>query len=377
MSDEMMFISPEVAPVTPVMSVAQAVQRYNQTIALVSKLLKEGVDYGVIPGTQAKTLLKPGAEKLTTFFGLRPVFKLVDRIEDWDKGLFAYTYACELWHGDNMVVSSEASANSFEKRYHWRWVSEAELPPQYSDPASRDGLVSVEDTISEFQFAVKQRETGGKYGKPEEYWDRFQEAIDNKTAVVGQRKTRKGDMLPTWEIRGITYRIPNEEAPSLINTLQKMAQKRALVGSTLIAVNASEMFTQDLEDLAGVIDDVPYVVKERQSEPRAAAAQQQEEAENTWIYNRNTRAAFWATTDDLGLTHNEVHEALGVKSLKEWAGTYEGAIDKCKKWVLIQIEKEEQEDVQGFEDRQDEAEADWVKRRLTDEEEYDDQSGPF
>lgn len=37
----------------------------------------------------------------------------------------------------------------------------------------------------------------------------------------------------------------------LHNTLMKMAQKRAYVGATLIAVNASDLFTQDIEDLKG------------------------------------------------------------------------------------------------------------------------------
>lgn len=37
--------------------------------------------------------------------------------------------------------------------------------------------------------------------------------------------------------------------PDLINTIQKMAQKRALVGATLIATNTSAFFSQDTEDL--------------------------------------------------------------------------------------------------------------------------------
>src|SRR5436305_40562 len=34
-----------------------------------------------------------------------------------------------------------------------------------------------------------------------------------------------------------------------VNTIQKMAQKRSLVAAVLIAVNASEFFTQDVEDM--------------------------------------------------------------------------------------------------------------------------------
>ena len=38
-------------------------------------------------------------------------------------------------------------------------------------------------------------------------------------------------------------------ASDLLNTLQKMAQKRAYVGATIIATGASDFFTQDVEDM--------------------------------------------------------------------------------------------------------------------------------
>ena len=41
------------------------------------------------------------------------------------------------------------------------------------------------------------------------------------------------------------------DAADLVNTIQKMAQKRALIAATLIAVSASEFFTQDVEDSGG------------------------------------------------------------------------------------------------------------------------------
>lgn len=50
---------------------------------------------------------------------------------------------------------------------------------------------------------------------------------------------------------GTSYREnTTEETPifDILNTLQKMAQKRALVGATLLATGASEYFTQDLLD---------------------------------------------------------------------------------------------------------------------------------
>ncbi|HEX8684304.1 MAG TPA: hypothetical protein VF707_18455, partial [Ardenticatenaceae bacterium] len=43
--------------------------------------------------------------------------------------------------------------------------------------------------------------------------------------------------------------VPNPDIADQVNTVQKMAQKRALVQATLLAVNASEFFTQDVEDM--------------------------------------------------------------------------------------------------------------------------------
>lgn len=41
----------------------------------------------------------------------------------------------------------------------------------------------------------------------------------------------------------------NKPLPDLLNTLQKMAQKRAFVGAVLLGVGASDFYTQDMEDV--------------------------------------------------------------------------------------------------------------------------------
>ena len=48
-------------------------------------------------------------------------------------------------------------------------------------------------------------------------------------------------------------RVANPDIFDQVNTIQKMAHKRALVAAVLIATNASEFFTQDVENM-DVID---------------------------------------------------------------------------------------------------------------------------
>ena len=52
--------------IMPVMDIQQAVLRRQAIIDFTKAVMKPVIDYGRIPGTTKDTLLKPGAEKLTT-----------------------------------------------------------------------------------------------------------------------------------------------------------------------------------------------------------------------------------------------------------------------------------------------------------------------
>lgn len=233
----------------PAMSVDQAVSRYKDFAHYVGQILKDGTDYGVIPGTQKPTLLKPGAEKLCSFFGLRPQFVEVKSVEQWDvtsDPLFYYWYKCRLEKNGYVVGEGEGSCNSHEIKYRWRWVPEAEIPPSMD----KARLQTRSGNVSEFAFAIDKAETSGKYGKPAEYWEKWRKAVADKTARKIERKTSTGKKMEAYEMGEPVYRIPNPDSADQINTIQKMAQKRALIAAVLIAVGASEFFTQDLEDFA-------------------------------------------------------------------------------------------------------------------------------
>ncbi|HUW15286.1 MAG TPA: hypothetical protein VM537_36570 [Anaerolineae bacterium] len=265
--------------VMPVMEVAQAIAR-RQAVA---KLVKttgfwvDGTDSGTIPGTDKPTLLKPGAEKLCSFFGLSPKFLLTECIEDWTgaehggEALFYYQYTCQLWRGDLFVAEAGGSCNSWESKYRYRWVDESDVP----EGMDKSMLKKRGGKVSEFKFSVDKAETAGKYGKPSSYWQRFKDAIANDTATTGKRETRNGKTYETWEIDCTVYRIPNDDVTSQVNTVQKMAQKRALVAVALLAINASEFFTQDLEDFSDgpVVNGTARVVESETEQAKAPAAQ--------------------------------------------------------------------------------------------------------
>ncbi|HEV7857902.1 MAG TPA: hypothetical protein VGO91_04670 [Pyrinomonadaceae bacterium] len=205
----------------PAMSIELAVERYNTITEFVSRVLRRDVDYGVIPGTEKLTLLKPGAEKLTTFFGLSTHFQLIERIEDWTgdehhgEPFFYYLYRCQLFRGDLLIAEADGSCNSREQKYRWR-------EQQRTCPECKQAAI------------IKGRE---EYGGG---WLCFK-----KKGGCGA-KFSTGDAAIEGQPVG---RVPNPEIADQVNTIQKMGQKRALVAATLMAVNASEFFTQDMEDM--------------------------------------------------------------------------------------------------------------------------------
>lgn len=212
--------------IMPVMSIQQAVERRAAMVEFVQKIMVKDVDYGRPPGIDKDTLYKAGAEKLNTLFGLSPHFDMVDSVQDWTgadhngEPFFNFSYRCTLRRGSYVAGQGEGSCNSWEKKYRYR---RAEL----ACPHCGQAAVTKSKYDDGYFCWGKKGGCGAKFG-------------GHDPAIVDQPR---GDIL-------------NPNPADLVNTLQKMAQKRALVAATLLAVNASEFFTQDVEDMAGFGDDI-------------------------------------------------------------------------------------------------------------------------
>lgn len=192
--------------------------------AIVQKELHEGHDYGVIPGTQKPTLLKPGAEKIAKLLNLADEYEIEDKTENWEKPFFYYRIKCRLRSLSSGQIVSEGlgSCNSMESRYRWRWIFESDLSDYQRE--RKDSLVRSERTA---------RKTGKPY---------------------------------------VVYRVENDEIWTLNNTILKIAKKRALVDASLSAGRLSDLFTQDVEDIANDV-----MTKQNEAKPRAEKTEAREE----------------------------------------------------------------------------------------------------
>jgi hypothetical protein len=172
-------------------------------------IMQDGTDYAVIPGTPRPSLLKPGAEKLCEAFGWRPNFAILDSVREWERGFFHYEVECRLLskRTGEEVGNGLGEANSLEGRYRWR-----------------EARPNCEQCGFELRRARDRAE-----------WYCWR-ARGGCGATYPQDKIAPGG------------KVENDDPYTLVNTLLKMAQKRALVAATLVAAAASGIFTQDVED---------------------------------------------------------------------------------------------------------------------------------
>lgn len=158
-------------------------------------VMKEGTHYGKIPGTPKPSLWKPGAEVLAATFHIAPSY----RVEDLSGADFVrYRVSCTGTHQASGTVMGEGmgECSSLEEKYKWRKSS----------------------SNREFDNTPEERKRI-KYG-----YDR--------------------DARKEYEIKQV-----RAESADQANTILKMACKRAQVAMTLNVVAASDIFTQDIEDL--------------------------------------------------------------------------------------------------------------------------------
>jgi hypothetical protein len=61
--------------------------------------------------------------------------------------------------------------------------------------------------------------------------------------------------------------------------------------------------------------------------------------EKSWVYDDKIRSGFWAKMNAKSLSHNDVHTALQVASLKDFKGTEQAALDMVEAWLNGELAK--------------------------------------
>lgn len=184
-------------------------------------IMTENEDYGLIPGTNKPSLLKPGAEKLALAYGLTGSFAHNITYGDGEATPPITVVVDSYLHlggSDGPIVAQGMGmASSWEKRYRWRKGG------RVCPTCGKAGLLMTKrDQWWHPADAKPDGGCGGNFPKDD-------------PAVVGQEV---GD-------------VENPDPYELGNTLLKMAEKRAYVDAVLRATASSGLFTQDMEDDEG------------------------------------------------------------------------------------------------------------------------------
>lgn len=207
----------------PVMSVEETIERHRVMNRFIREYLTEGVDYGKVPGSPAEAkpaLFLSGAEKLCAFFGYVPHFESIVSVEDWvgtqygGEPLFYYSERCILSKDGAPVGEGKGSCSSRESKYRYRYSNRK--CPQCNAEAIIPGKAEYGGGFICFQ---KKGGCGAKFKS-------------NDAAMTGQTLGK----------------VPNPDIADVVNTIIKMATKRAYIAATKTATGASQWFSQDSEE---------------------------------------------------------------------------------------------------------------------------------
>jgi hypothetical protein len=176
-------------------------ERVNLVQSVMQGVMKRDTHYGTIPGTPKPTLYKPGAEVLCVTFRVAQKYQIEDLSTET---VSRYRVTCDGVHQTTglFLGSGVGECSSGEEKYKWR------------------GAVNAQE---------------------------FEATPENLRRLKFYKNGGKATQVRT-------------EAADLANTILKMACKRAMVAMTLNVTAASDIFTQDIEDL-------PEELRAYESEP--------------------------------------------------------------------------------------------------------------
>jgi uncharacterized protein (DUF3820 family) len=99
-------------------AVQSTLAKISQFQMVIQNTLKKDHDYGVIPGTPKPTLYKPGAEKILMMFGVTSEYEVIERVQDYENGFFAFTVKCLIYKNGVKITEGLGHCNTREPKYY-------------------------------------------------------------------------------------------------------------------------------------------------------------------------------------------------------------------------------------------------------------------
>jgi hypothetical protein len=220
------------------MTVGELVAQVTLIQEAMKVAMKDGEHFGVIPGTEKPTLLKPGAEKLCLLFRLDPEYESMER---WEGEHYTVTAICRLFHipTGNRVASGQGLCSTKETKYAYRNAK------RVCPACGAEQIIKGQEKYGGGWVCWKKKGgCGAKYQ-------------DDDPAIESQEAGQK----------------PNENLPDTYNTVLKMACKRALVAAVLNGTAASDIFTQDLDQSDESLSEAVGGLEARDTSQKAAASE--------------------------------------------------------------------------------------------------------
>lgn len=208
--------------------VDDAIEMKREKKRFFESVMEKDLHYGVVPGAGTKpTLYKPGAEMLLANMGLNPSFEdegppIIDilGVDHGGEPFIYYRRECRIYRqtgpkeDDRMIVGKASGAcSSWETKYRYR-------------NASLTCPNCGKDTIKKSKYE------------------------DGKAFYCYEKIGGCNAKFDKDVFAGVVLgKVPNPDIADVINTILKMADKRALVAATIISTGCSDIFTQDVEDM--------------------------------------------------------------------------------------------------------------------------------
>ncbi len=235
---------------------------------LVREVLEKDIDWGTIPGVPQPFLWDSGAAKIMAAFNCYTDYKVIDAAIQVPHIRYTVTSQLISRRTQQVIATGIGAASTKEVKHRYRWVEDPE-----KEGISRKGL--------------KQRKDG-------------------------------------------KYRIPNPDTEDLLNTIAKMAAKRADVDAAQslpgVAATLRKLFIHP-----PLKKERELITQEKPGEGEAKASLLKGE-EHNWRW-------FWSKIKLLNVTPEEAHDILGVHSVKnDWIDIQHRTLDEAYEIIRTAVE---------------------------------------